>query len=56
MTITQMIALVCIVLIPVFAFVALKDGARAMIRVIALTLAVFAWVIVVAIGVLKLVP
>lgn len=52
----QLTAFIAITLLPVFAFVALKDGVRSMFRVIAVVLAVFAWVIVVAIGVLKLVP
>jgi hypothetical protein len=56
MNLHQFIALVAITLLPVFAFVALKDGLRSMLRVLAIVLAVFAWVIVVALGVLKLVP
>lgn len=52
----QLIALVCITLLPVFGFIALKDGIGSMFRVLSLVLGVFAWILIVALGVLKLVP
>jgi hypothetical protein len=56
MTVTQLITIFAISMLPIFFFIALRDGIAAMVRVLALVLGVCAWVIVVVLGAMKLLP